>query len=122
MKKVYICKEKDSLKSAIIRESVGGVLNNIESTKIESGYYKNLKVPTIQSGKEKQFFNIGDICFTTGGGLYKQGIECKVLAVYNENGYYRYQVIFNNGAKSIERQKDLTSQRLQLAKQLGMIK
>ena len=117
MKKVYICKEKDSLKSVVIRESVNGVLNNVESAKIESGYYSKLKIPAIQSGKEKQFFNIGEICFTTGSGKYKQGIECKVLEVYHENGYYKYNVIYNDGFTSIERQKDLSSKRLELAKE-----
>ena len=106
--------KKENKKENLIKDNFNNILDINEQIKQSSGYYQKIKIPVIRSGKEKQLFKIDDICLTVGSGTYPKNLKCKILTVENNNGYYRYMVEYQKGNKSLERQKDLTTEKLNL--------
>ena len=71
-------------------------------------YYDKLILNT-PSGKEKQLYQVNDICVTNDKSSIIKGALVKIEEVYEENGYYKYVVSYgkNNRFKSVQRQIDL---------------
>jgi hypothetical protein len=76
-------------------------------------YYDAL-INNTPSGKETQFYNVGDTVISTGTGTYKKGFQMIIIEAYEENGYFKY--VCGHGKKNkageykfkhVERQKDL---------------
>jgi hypothetical protein len=76
--------------------------------KRNKAYYDAL-VLTTPSGKEKQFFQVGDICETNDKSTLIKGVRVKIEEVYEENGYWKYIVSHGKGNKfrCMQRQIDL---------------
>jgi len=71
--------------------------------------YYDAMICNTPSGKEKQLFNIGDVCETNEKASLVKGVRVKIEEAYEENGYWKY--IVSHGKKNqfrcMQRQIDL---------------
>lgn len=61
----------------------------IERNRQETEYYKNLKIPELESGNETQLYNISE---EVKHSKYGQLTLAKITDVYCQNGYCYYEV------------------------------
>ena len=90
-----------------IKHATRQIFESIEDNRQLTGYYRNLRIPPIERGKENQSLSIGDKV-KAGPTCQYRNVTGTIIECYNNNGYIRYIVKWNEFKSTSDcRQSDL---------------